>query len=57
LGDLFSLGSFFKITELAEIFDLLFFHGKSSVLSLTNNGLGYILGEFYTNSSGHHARG
>jgi hypothetical protein len=37
LGDLFSLGSFLKITE-------------------AQNGVGYILGEFLTNSSGHPGR-
>jgi hypothetical protein len=30
-----------------------FFPGKSCVLVLTKIGLGYILGDFYTNSSGH----
>jgi hypothetical protein len=30
-----------------------FFHGKSSTLVLTKNGLGHILGDFLTNSSGH----
>jgi hypothetical protein len=30
-----------------------FFYGKSYVLILTKNALGYILGESFTNSSGH----
>jgi hypothetical protein len=29
------------------------FRGKTYVLILTKNGLGYILGDFVTNSSGH----
>jgi hypothetical protein len=31
-------------------------HGKSCALILAKNGVGYILGEFFTNSSGHPAR-
>jgi hypothetical protein len=30
-----------------------FIHGKSYVLIITKNGLGHILGDFVTNSSGH----
>jgi hypothetical protein len=33
-----------------------FFHGKCYELSLTKNGLGYILGDFFTNPSGHPGR-
>jgi hypothetical protein len=29
-----------------------FFHGKNLVSNLTKNGLGYTLGDFFTNSSG-----
>jgi hypothetical protein len=29
------------------------FHGKSCVLIFTRNGLGYVLGDFFTNASGH----
>jgi hypothetical protein len=29
------------------------FHGASDVLIVTKNGLGYILGDFFTNSPGH----
>jgi hypothetical protein len=32
-----------------------FFHGKSVALILAEYGLGYILGDFFTNSSGHPA--
>jgi hypothetical protein len=44
-------GQFFR--DEAEMFWLLFFHGKSCVLKLTPNGLGSILGDFFTNSFGH----
>jgi hypothetical protein len=30
-----------------------FFHGTNTVLILAKYGLGYILGDFFTNSSGH----
>jgi hypothetical protein len=33
-----------------------FFRGKMYSLILIENGLGYILGDFFTNSSGHPAR-
>jgi hypothetical protein len=32
-----------------------FSHGKSYVLILKKNGLGSVLGDFFTNSSGHPA--
>jgi hypothetical protein len=35
--------------------DATLFHGKSSLLILTENGLGYNLGDFLKNSSGHPA--
>jgi hypothetical protein len=51
-GRLFSLGRFSKITQLAQISGLLF-----STVKIINfdkkNGPGYILGDFFTNSSGH----
>jgi hypothetical protein len=47
------LGGFSKITELAQIFGLLFPQRSSYVFILAKNGLGYILGDFFTNSSGH----
>jgi hypothetical protein len=31
----------------------MFFRGAGYALILTNNWLGYILGDFFTNSSGH----
>jgi hypothetical protein len=34
-------------------FLLAFFHGTSYVLILTNNGLGYSLGDFFTKSIAH----
>jgi hypothetical protein len=33
-----------------------FSHSYGHTLIMSNNGLGYILGEFFTNSSGHSAR-
>jgi hypothetical protein len=54
LGDYFSLG-FFNISEIAQIYGLLFSQIICSVLILTKNGFGYILGDFFTNSSGHSA--
>jgi hypothetical protein len=47
------LGSFLKTTEGAQIIWLLFFQVNRDVLVLTKNGLGYILGDFFTDSSGH----
>jgi hypothetical protein len=34
----------------------IYYHGKSYTIILTKNGLGYILGGFFTNASGHPAR-
>jgi hypothetical protein len=48
--------SFSKITEAAQIWGLFFTNGKICVPILTKNGLGYILGDFFTNSSGHPGR-
>jgi hypothetical protein len=45
-------GRFFSKSQ-KQIFGLLFFKGQSYVFNLTNNGLGYILGDFFTNTSGH----
>jgi hypothetical protein len=42
-------------TEVAQIFGY-FFLGKSNALVLTFNGLGYLLGNFFTNSSGRTGR-
>jgi hypothetical protein len=42
-----------KITEVAPMIWATFFNGNSSVLIITKNGLDYILGDFFTNASGH----
>jgi hypothetical protein len=44
------LGSVLKITEEAEKFWLLFFQ---NCVNFSKYGVGYILGDFFTNSSGH----
>jgi hypothetical protein len=46
------LGSFLQITEIAQIIGLLI-STKNYILIMTKNGLGYILGDFFTNVSGH----
>jgi hypothetical protein len=48
------VGSFLKITEVAQIFGLPFSTAKK-VFILKNNGLGNILGDFFAKSSGHPA--
>jgi hypothetical protein len=45
IGRFYSLGSFLKITEVAQILGL-FFQGKSYVLILTKDGLDYNFGNF-----------
>jgi hypothetical protein len=40
----------------SNLVGFLFFHGKSYVLLLTKNGSCCILGDFFTNSSGHPVR-
>jgi hypothetical protein len=50
IGWLFTLGSFFKKTGVTKVFGQ-FFRGTNYVLILADNGLGYILGTFFTNSS------
>jgi hypothetical protein len=47
---MFTLGSGLKITKVA-----LPFHGTNYVLSLAKKWLGYVLGDFFTNSPGHPA--
>jgi hypothetical protein len=54
LGDFFTFGMFLKIKEVAH-FGAIFSNSTRYVLILTNNWLGYILGDFFTNSSGHPA--
>jgi hypothetical protein len=53
LGGCLFWAGFFKFTEEAQIIGLLFSHSKRYVLILTKHGLGYILGDLFTNSSGH----
>jgi hypothetical protein len=54
-GQFFSLCSFLKVTEVAHIFGARSFHGKKFCIDFDKNGLGYILGDFFANSSGHPA--
>jgi hypothetical protein len=53
-GRIFSLGCFMKNTNLSQIFVPLFYTVKVIII-FTKNGLGCILGDFFTNSSGHPA--
>jgi hypothetical protein len=57
LGGCLLLAAFWKITEVVHIFQLLFSTVKWYELILTKHGLGYVLGDFFTNSSGHPAGG
>jgi hypothetical protein len=50
---MFTLGNFAKITEAAQTFEQRFSPEKSSGLISIQSGLGYTLGDFFTNSSGH----
>jgi hypothetical protein len=54
-GDIFGV-VFLKNPYVENIFRIPHFPGKSYVLIVTKNGLGYILGDFFTNSSGHPVR-
>jgi hypothetical protein len=54
IGRLFSLGNSLNIAEEAQNFGLLVSEDKVFVLRLTKNGLGYISGNVFKNSSGHH---
>jgi hypothetical protein len=54
LGDFLLWAVFFKLQKWHKFLGF-FFHGESNVLFFTKNGLGYILGDFPTNSSGHRA--
>jgi hypothetical protein len=51
LGALFTLGSFFIFTQVPHFFGDYFFTGKRDLLISAKNGLGYILGDFFTSSS------
>jgi hypothetical protein len=54
IGRLFTLGSSFKITEVAQIFGQLFLHGSSYGLhNCAKNVFGYSLGDFFIKASGH----
>jgi hypothetical protein len=55
VGRLISLGIFLKIAEVALIFGLLFSTEIALYCFFYKNGLGYILGDFITSSSGHPA--
>jgi hypothetical protein len=55
LGNL-GIEQFFENYKADQMFGLLL-NEKSNVLILTKNGLGYILGGFFTKSSGHPASG
>jgi hypothetical protein len=54
IGRLFTLGCFLKILKQPNYLSY-FFHGKIYVFILTKNRLGHILGDFFTNTSGHPA--
>jgi hypothetical protein len=55
---LFTLGSSSENDKSSPNFGICTFQeGKIDVLVLTKNGMGYILGDFFTNSSGHPAGG
>jgi hypothetical protein len=45
-----------KITEVVQIFGL-FFKRKKLLINFVKNGLGYVLGDFFTNSPGHPGSG
>jgi hypothetical protein len=49
-GHLFTFGSFLKIADVAQ-YSAYFFHRTNYLLILTKNGLYYIFGQFFTNST------
>jgi hypothetical protein len=55
IGRLFALGSFLKITKMDKLHTCNFFSYRKSYLHIyfVKNGMGYNLGDFGTNSSGH----
>jgi hypothetical protein len=55
LGDCFLWEVLCK--NIAVVFFITRFHGKSYVLILTKSGLGYVLGDFFSGSPGHPGRG
>jgi hypothetical protein len=48
-----NFGQLLKITVKSPIFPGTFPHGKSNLLIMIKNGLGFTLGDFFANSSGH----
>jgi hypothetical protein len=58
LGQFSHIGQFFlKIIKVEQHFGLLFYTAQTKYYRiLTKNGLGYILGDSFTNASGHPAR-
>jgi hypothetical protein len=55
IGLLFTLGSYLKITEVTQMLVFLLPRRKPRINFGQKNGLGNILGDFFTNSSGHSA--
>jgi hypothetical protein len=53
IGRLFPSGSFFENYRNSTNNWATFFRYESCVLIFTRNGMGYILGDFFTNVSGH----
>jgi hypothetical protein len=47
------LGSFFKVTEVTQILRATFIYCRGYELILAENGSGFILGNYFENSSGH----
>jgi hypothetical protein len=54
-ANFFPLSSFFKITEVSQIYRLFFPNVLVIYLFWRNTGFGDSFGDFFTNSSGHHA--
>jgi hypothetical protein len=55
-GGFFGGGQFFGNFRSSTTSWAAFVHGTSYVLIVTKNGLGYILGDFFINASGHSGR-
>jgi hypothetical protein len=53
IGQLNAWAIFSKITEAINILGATLFRGKMRVIILRKNGLGHILGDFFTHPSGH----
>jgi hypothetical protein len=53
LGEISPFGRCFENCKSSAKFLATFFHGTNTVLILAKYALGYILGDFFTNSSGH----